>query len=106
MRPKIGGGGGKSQIQKLQGDFARMQEELKERTTTVTAGGGVIEVVVTGDQRIVGLSLKPEVVDPEDLEMLQDLIVAAVNEALDKSRDLMAEQLSGITGGLGLEGMI
>lgn len=105
MRPKMGGGG-KNQIQKLQADFARMQEEMKEQTTTVTAGGGVVEVVVTGEQKIKELRIDPEVVDPEDVEMLQDLIMAAVNEALDKSRAAMAEQLSGLTGGLGLEGML
>ncbi|MGI6208334.1 MAG: YbaB/EbfC family nucleoid-associated protein [Anaerolineae bacterium] len=105
MRPKLGGGS-KNQIQKLQADFARMQEEMKEVTVTATAGGGVVEVEVTGDQRIKSLRINPEVVDPEDVDMLQDLIVAAVNEGLDKSRSAMAEQLSGLTGGLGLEGML
>ena len=106
VRSKIGmGGGGKSQVQKLQADFARAQEELKEQTTTVTAGGGVITVVVNGNQEIKELRLAAEVVDPDDVEMLQDLILAAVNEALDKSREMMAQQFSGLTGGLGLEGM-
>lgn len=106
VRSKIGlGGGGKSQVQKLQADFARIQEELKGQTTTITAGGGVITVTVNGNQEIKELRLSPEVVDPDDVEMLQDLIVAAVNEALDKSRQMMAQQFSGLTGGLGLEGM-
>ena len=108
VRAKIGGagGGGKAgQIQRLQADMARMQEELNERTTTASAGGGVVQATVNGNQEVKELRLAPEVVDPEDIEMLQDLIVAAVNEALSKSRELMAQQFSGLTGGLGLEGM-
>lgn len=105
-RPKIGVGGKVSQLQKLQEDFARMQEEMKQRTTAATAGGGVVEVVVTGDQRLVSLKIAPEVVDPEDVEMLQDLVVAAVNEALEKAQSSMAEQISGLTGSMGLDGLL
>jgi len=97
------GGGSKAQAQRLQAEMARMQEELQESTTTVSVGGGVVEVVVTGDQKVKEIHLAPEVVDPDDVEMLQDLIVAAVNEGLDKARDLMAQQLAGLTGGLGVD---
>lgn len=110
VRPKMGGGGGgggsKGQIERLQADFARMQDGLKDQTVTASAGGGVVEVVVTGNQEVKELRLAAEVVDPEDIEMLQDLIVAAVNDGLEKSRQLMAQQLSGLTGGLNLEGML
>jgi len=105
MRSKLGGGG-KNQLQKLQEDFARMQEEMKEKTTSVSAGGGVVTVVVTGEQKLKELHIAPEVVDPEDVEMLQDLILAAVNEALDKSQSAVAEQLSGLTGPVGLDGLL
>lgn len=106
MRSKLGSGGSKNQLQKLQEDFARMQEEMKDKTTTVSVGGGVVTVVVTGEQKIKELRIAPEVVDPEDVEMLQDLILAAVNDALDKSQSAMAEQLSGLTGPIGLDGLL
>jgi DNA-binding YbaB/EbfC family protein len=89
-------------IAKLQEQMLQTQEELGERTVTATAGGGVIEVVVTGHQRIRSITIDPEVVDPEDVEMLQDLIIAAVNEGLERSQALAAEQMSALTGGLGL----
>jgi DNA-binding YbaB/EbfC family protein len=68
----------------------------------MTAGGGVVEVVMTGHQRVQSIRIDPEVVDPEDVEMLQDLIVAAVNEAIERSQGLAAEQMAALTGGLGL----
>jgi DNA-binding YbaB/EbfC family protein len=102
---KIAGGSKASQLQKLQEEFAQAQEQLKAKTATATAGGGVVQVTVNGSQEVVELKLAPEVVDPEDVEMLQDLILVAVNEALEKSRALAAEQFSGLTGGLGLGGM-
>ncbi|MHB0875367.1 MAG: YbaB/EbfC family nucleoid-associated protein [Anaerolineae bacterium] len=106
MRPRIGGAGSKQdQVQRLQADFARMQEDLKGKTVSASAGGGVVEVTVNGNQEITALKLAPEVVDPEDIEMLQDLILTAVNEGLEKSRAIVNQQLSGLTGGLGLEGM-
>lgn len=105
-RTKIGGGGAKAQMQRLQEDFARMQEELGEQTTTVSVGGGVVEVVVSGSQEIKELRLAPEVVNPEDIEMLQDLIIVAVNEGLAKSKEMMAQQLSGLTDSLGLADLL
>lgn len=94
-----------SQIQKLQEEMGKTQEALKSETVTVTAGGEAIKVVATGDQRIVSISLKPEVVDPEDVEMLQDLLVAAVNEALESSQAMATDRMAGLTGGLSLPGL-
>ncbi len=104
-----GGGGGSgdmmSQIQKLQEDMARAQEELKSETVTITVGGEAVTVVATGDQRIVSIQLKPEVVDPDDIEMLQDLLVAAVNEALQRSQEVATNRMAGLTGGMSLPGL-
>ncbi|MEW6770197.1 MAG: YbaB/EbfC family nucleoid-associated protein [Bacillota bacterium] len=94
------------QVQKLQGEMARLQEELGERTTEATAGGGVVRVVVNGRQEVVTLEIKPEAVDPEDVEMLQDVIVAAVNEALRQSREMVAREMGRLTGGLGIPGLV
>jgi DNA-binding YbaB/EbfC family protein len=89
------------QIQKLQEQMLQTQEALGDETVSVTAGGGVVEVVMTGHQRLESIRIDPEVVDPEDVEMLQDLIMAAVNEAIEKSQGLAAQQLGALTGGLG-----
>jgi hypothetical protein len=89
-------------IAKIQEQMLQTQEELGEKTVTITAGGGVIEVTMSGHQRVEGIRIDPEVVDPEDVEMLQDLIMAAVNEAIEASQALAAEQMSALTGGLGL----
>lgn len=108
MRSGPGGGGSgnmMSQIQKLQEEMGKTQEALKSETVTVTAGGEAIKVVATGDQRIVSISLKPEVVDPEDVEMLQDLLVAAVNQALEESQAMASKRMSALTGGLNLPGL-
>jgi nucleoid-associated protein EbfC len=92
----------RQQIMKIQEQMLQTQEELGDKTVTITAGGGVIEVVMTGHQRLESITIDPEVVDPEDVEMLQDLIIAAVNEAIEKSQSLAAEQMGALTGGLGL----
>lgn len=89
-------------VQKLQADMAKMQEELKSRTLEVTAGGGAITVVITGEKQIQSLKINPSAVDPEDVEMLEDLVVAAVNEALKKVDDMMAQEMGKLTGGLNL----
>lgn len=93
------------QIQKLQQDLLKTQEALAEETIEVSAGGGAITVIITGQQRIESVRIDPKAVDPEDVEMLQDLIVAAVNEALERSRELAAERLSSLTGGLNVPGL-
>lgn len=92
------------QMQKMQQDMARVQEDLGNRTVEATAGGGVVRVVCNGSQELVEIEIKPEAVDPADLEMLQDLIAAAVNEGLRKARDMMAQEMSRLTGGLNLPG--
>jgi DNA-binding YbaB/EbfC family protein len=92
----------RQQIMKLQEEMLQTQEALGEQTVSATAGGGVVEVVMTGHQRVESVTIDPEVVDPEDVEMLQDLIVAAVNEAIERSQGLAAQQMGALTGGLGL----
>jgi nucleoid-associated protein EbfC len=100
----LGGGGMLGQIQKLQADMMKAQEALADETLEVTAGGGAITIVITGQQRVKSITLQPEVVDPADLEMLQDLLVAAVNEAIERSQAYAAQKLQGLTGGLGIPG--
>ena len=99
------GGGMMQQIQKLQEEMAKTQEELGQETVSVTVGGGAITVVITGQQHIESIQIDPEVIDPEDVEMLQDLVVAAVNEAVEKSREMAAERLGKLTGGLDIPGL-
>lgn len=89
-------------VQKLQSDMAKMQEELKTRTIEVTAGGGAIKVVMNGEKQIQSLKISPSAVDPEDVEMLEDLVAAAVNEAIKKVDDMMATEMGKLTGGLNL----
>ena len=91
----------RQQIVKLQEQMLETQESLGNQTVTVTAGGGVVAVVMTGHQRMESITIDPDVVDPEDVEMLQDLVTAAVNEAVEQSQALAAEQLGALTGGLG-----
>jgi len=91
----------RQQIMKLQEQMLETQESLGDETVTATAGGGVVAVVMTGHQRVESVTLDPEVVDPEDVEMLQDLIVAAVNEAIERSQAVAAERMAALTGGLG-----
>lgn len=93
------------QIQKLQEDMAKAQEALAQETLEVTAGGGAVTVVINGQQRIQSITLKPEIVDPSDMEMLQDLLVAAVNQAIEASQAHAAEKLQGLTGGLNIPGL-
>jgi DNA-binding YbaB/EbfC family protein len=93
------------QIQKMQEQMIREQEALSNETLEVTAGGGMVTIVITGDQRVESITLKPEVVDPDDMDMLQDLLVAAVNQAIEQSQAMAAERLEGLTGGLNLPGL-
>ncbi len=93
------------QVQKIQQDMAKMQEELANRTVESTAGGGAVKVVANGRQELVEIEIKPEAVDPEDIEMLQDLVLAAANEALRKSQEMAANEMSKITGGIKIPGM-
>jgi hypothetical protein len=93
------------QLQKLQEEMVKTQEALGDETVTVTAGGGAITVVISGHQKIQSITIEPEVVDPDDVEMLQDLVMAAVNEAVDKSQQLASDQLGALTGGLNIPGL-
>jgi len=94
------------QMQRLQEEMVKAQEALGEETITVTAGGGAITVVMTGQQRVQSISIASEVVDPDDLEMLEDLVTAAVNEALQSSQDLATERMGALTGGLNIPGLM
>lgn len=89
-------------MQKLQGEMGKMQEELKTRTLEATAGGGAIKVIITGEKQIQSLKIDPSVVDAEDIEMLEDLVTAAVNEAIKKVDDMMAQEMGKLTGGMNL----
>jgi len=99
----MAGGMGKllKQAKKMQEDMQRVQEELAEREVKASVGGGVVEVVATCDSRIKAITIKPEALDPEDVEMLQDLVVAAVNQALEEASIVSAAEMAKITGGLG-----
>ncbi len=92
-------------VQKMQADMTKLQEELKTRTVEVTSGGGAITVVANGNKELVSLTLKPEAVDPEDVEMLQDLLVTAVNEAMKEIDAMTESEMSKVTGGMKLPGM-
>lgn len=93
------------QAQKMQEEMEKVQDELGEKTVEVSAGGGVIEVVANGKKEIVSIKIKPEVVDPEDVETLEDLVLVAINDAIKKADDMMAEGMSAITGGLNIPGL-
>ncbi|HOC06579.1 MAG TPA: YbaB/EbfC family nucleoid-associated protein [Bacillota bacterium] len=98
----MGMGKALKQIQKMQADMKKMQAELGSIRISATAGGGMVEAVVDGNRRIVEIKIAPEVVDPEDIETLQDLLQAAVNEATRKAEEYLAEEMQKITGGLQL----
>ena len=90
------------QAQNLQSKMAKLQEELKEKTVEASAGGGMVTVVVDGKQEIRSITIEPEVIDPDDIEMLQDLILAAVNDGLSKAKEMINQEMSQLTGGLNL----
>ncbi len=93
------------QAQKMQQDMLRMQEEMKAKTYTAAAGGGMVKATVNGEHEIVDLAINPEAVDPDDVEMLQDMIIAAVNEAMRTADTEAANNMSRLTGGLNLGGL-
>ena len=94
------------QAQELQTKMAKLQEEMGDKTVEATAGGGMVKVVANGKQQVVSIQVEKEVVDPEDVEMLQDLIVAAVNEALSRSQAMVNEEMGKLTGGMNIPGMM
>jgi len=93
------------QAQKLQAKMMEMQAEVGNRTVSAQAGGGMVEAVVNGRQELVSLRIDPEVAVPDDVEMLQDLVLAAINEALNRSREMMAAEMSKLTGGMQIPGL-
>lgn len=112
MKVRIPQGGGASnmqsmlkQAQKMQEDMAQKQEELEAREYDISAGGGVVNVKISGKKEILAVKLSPEIVDPDDIETLEDLIVAAINEAIKKVEAVSAEEMQQITGALNLPGM-
>lgn len=98
-------GGMMKQAQQLQKKMLKMQDELATKTVEATAGGGMVKVVANGGQKIESISLEKEVVDPEDIEMLQDLILAAVNDALAKSQEMVSSEMGKLTGGFNIPGL-
>lgn len=111
-RPKTGGGGGRKgqmaqiqQMQAMQRQMEQMQAELEEKEVTATAGGGVVSAVVSGKKELVSLTIDPEVVDPDDVETLQDLVLAAVNEGMRQIDEMTNDEYSQLTGGLNIPGL-
>ncbi len=98
--PQMGSGGMMAQLQKMQEQLAEAQAKLAEETVTATAGGGAIKVVMTGDQKCRSVEINPDLLKEADAEMLQDLVLSAVNMALDQSRELQQKMLGPLAGGL------
>ena len=94
------------QAQKMQKRMMEIQEELANRTVEATVGGGMVTVIANGQQDVMSISIDPEVVDPDDIEMLQDLILAAVNEAHRKAQELMTDEMNALTGGIKIPGLM
>ena len=93
------------QAQKLQARLAKAQEELSNLTLEASSGGGAVKVTINGQQKIQSVKISPEVIDPDDVELLEDLVLTAVNEAITKSQEAAAEHLGGLTGGLKIPGL-
>lgn len=93
------------QVKALQEKMARLQQELAAKTVEASAGGGMVTVVVSGKQEIVSIRIEPQVVDPEDIEMLQDLVVAAVNDGLRKAQEMASAEMGKLAGGLNIPGL-
>jgi len=98
-------GGMLKQAQRIQAQLAKMQEEMAQKTIEASSGGGMVTVVVNGKQEIVSLKIEREVVDPDDIDMLQDLVLAAVNEGMRKSQEMVTEEMRKLTGGLSIPGL-
>ena len=93
------------QAQKMQQEMGRIQEESKKKTVEAAAGGGMVTVVANGAMEIVSINIEKDVVNPEDIEMLQDLVVAAVNEALRRAQQMVSEDMGKVTGGMNIPGL-
>ena len=94
------------QLLQMQEQMMQAQEALKDEEVTATVGGGMITVVANGQQEVLSITIDPEVVDPEDVDMLQDMVLAAVNEALESSRNLASDRMGALTGGLDIPGLM
>ena len=94
------------QAQQLQSKMLRLQEEMADKTVETTSGGGMVKVVANGRQQVLSIQIEKEVVDPDDVEMLQDLILAAINDALIKSQEMATQEMSKLTGGLNIPGLM
>lgn len=104
-RSSMGAGGSPNALAQAQEMLAKAQAELAATSIEGTAGGGAVRISMNGEQKITGITLSPDVVDPEDVEMLQDLIMAAITDASEKASDLQSQSFGAITGGLGLPGL-
>lgn len=93
------------QAQKLQKQMEQMKEEIEKKTVEASSGGGAVTAVVSGKKEVIDIKIKKEVVDPDDVEMLQDLIIAALNEALAKASEMMEQEMAKVTGGLNVPGL-
>ena len=93
------------QAQQLQQRMMKLQEELESETVVATAGGGAVKAVVSGKMRVESLTIDPEVVTPEDIEMLRDLVLAAVNEGLEKAQEMVSSRMGAVTGGMNIPGL-
>ena len=93
------------QAQEMHGRIAKLQEEMAGKTVEASSGGGMVSIAMNGKQEVLSIKIDPEVINREDVEMLQDLIAAAVNEAIRKSQEMMAEEMKKITGGLNIPGL-
>lgn len=93
------------QAQKMQEEMERVQQETEEEKVEATSGGGAVKVVINGKRELVSIKLDPDAVDPDDVETLEDLIIAAVNEGVKKAEEMMTERMSAVTGGLNIPGL-
>lgn len=93
------------QAQKMQEEMEKVQNELEDKTVEASAGGGMVTVTVSGKKELLSVKIKPEVVDPDDVETLEDLVMVAVNDAIKQADDMMAEGMSAVTGGLNIPGL-
>lgn len=105
MKPPKGMGNLMKQVQEMQEKLLEMQEKAGEKTVEASAGGGMVMSVANGRQEVLSIKIDPAVIDPNDIEMLEDLVVAAVNEALRKSREMVTEEMGKLTGGLRIPGL-
>jgi DNA-binding YbaB/EbfC family protein len=94
------------QAQQLQSKMLKLQEEMADKTVETTSGGGMVKVVANGRQQVLSIQIEKEVVDPDDVEMLQDLVLAAINDALIKSQEMATQEMSKLTGGLNIPGLM